>query len=96
MNSAQEPVRVCLNVLGRVQGVFFRASTVARAHDLGLTGWVRNRDDGAVEVVAEGARAEVERLIEWCRRGPPGAQVQRVEIEWQTFQNEFGRFNVKR
>jgi acylphosphatase len=96
MNTAQDPVRVCVKVLGRVQGVFFRASTVARAYDLGLTGWVRNRDDGAVELIAEGPRAEVERLIEWCRRGPPGAQVQRVEIDWQAFTNEFRQFSVKR
>jgi acylphosphatase len=96
MNSAQDRVRAYVKIIGRVQGVFFRASTVAQAQDLALTGWVKNCDDGSVEVVVEGARAEVDKLIEWCRRGPPGAQVQRVDVEWQSFQNQFRQFSIRR
>jgi acylphosphatase len=76
----QERVRVHLRVTGRVQGVFFRASTRDEADRLGLAGWVRNRDDGAVELEAEGPRGQVERLVEWCRRGPPAARVRGVEV----------------
>ncbi|UCD12008.1 MAG: acylphosphatase [Nitrospinaceae bacterium] len=63
---------------GRVQGVFFRASAEARARELGLAGWVRNRDDGRVEAHAEGPQASLLEFVEWCRQGPPAAQVTRV------------------
>jgi acylphosphatase len=96
MKGTPDSVRVSVNISGRVQGVFFRASTVSQAQHLGLTGWVRNREDGSVELVVEGARAEVDQLLEWCRRGPPGAQVKRVDVEWQSFQNEFRQFSVRR
>jgi acylphosphatase len=96
MKGASNSVRVAVSVSGRVQGVFFRASTVARARELGLTGWVRNCEDGSVAVVAEGGRAEVDKLLEWCRRGPSGAQVERVDVDWQSCQNEFHQFNIRR
>ena len=70
-----------LRVHGRVQGVFYRAWTVATAEALGLRGWVRNRRDGSVEIVAAGADEALERLIEHCRRGPPAARVERVDVE---------------
>jgi acylphosphatase len=65
---------------GRVQGVFFRdtARRVAREH--GVAGWIRNRDDGAVEAVFEGPAHRVERMIDWARRGPRGADVDELEI----------------
>jgi acylphosphatase len=96
MNAEQDRIRVYLKVSGRVQGVFFRASTAARAQDLGVTGWVRNHHDGTVEVVAEGKRAAVDQLLVWCRQGPPGARVEHLEIEWQLFRDEFRQFSVKR
>ena len=67
--------RVKLRVTGRVQGVYYRASTRDRARELGLVGWVRNTSDGAVEIEAQGPPEAVEALIEWCRRGPPAARV---------------------
>lgn len=72
-------IRVHLRVRGRVQGVFFRGSAQAEAARLGLRGWVRNRSDGSVELVAEGEAAAMEGLLDWCRRGPSGAQVTGVE-----------------
>jgi acylphosphatase len=66
-------------VHGRVQGVFFRDSTRRRAQQEGLAGWVRNRRDGAVEAVFEGDPEAVERLVRFCREGPRGAEVERVE-----------------
>jgi acylphosphatase len=53
------------------------------ARRLGIRGWVRNRPDGKVELVAEGAKREVEKLIAWCHHGPPGALVQRVQVQWE-------------
>jgi DNA ligase D-like protein (predicted 3'-phosphoesterase) len=68
-------------VSGKVQGVFFRDSTVARAHELGVLGWVRNADDGTVEVHAEGPAPAVDELVAFLEEGPPGARVETVEVE---------------
>jgi acylphosphatase len=72
--------RVRARISGRVQGVFFRASCAGRARALGLSGWVRNASDGGVEAVFEGEDAGVESMLAWCRRGPPYAEVDRVEV----------------
>ena len=69
-----------LQIEGRVQGVGFRWSLHAEAVALGLDGWVRNRGDSSVELVAAGADDFVKRLIEDCRRGPPSARVTAVEV----------------
>ena len=69
-------------VRGSVQGVFFRAETRDRARSLGLAGWVRNAADGTVEAAFEGDDERVASMIEWCRRGPPGARVEDVEVHW--------------
>jgi acylphosphatase len=67
-------------VTGRVQGVGFRFSTIERARSLGLGGWVRNRADGSVEAVFEGPPERVRSMVDWCRRGPRGARVERLEV----------------
>lgn len=67
-------------VHGFVQGVGFRWSTLHEARRLGVAGWVRNRDDGSVEVVAEGAEASVDALVAWLHHGPRSASVSRVEV----------------
>jgi acylphosphatase len=67
-------------VSGRVQGVFFRATCARLARDAGVGGYVRNRADGRVEAAFEGADDAVDRLVEWCRRGPEMARVEHVEI----------------
>jgi acylphosphatase len=67
-------------VHGSVQGVFFRDSTRQRARQHGVTGWVRNNWDGTVEAVFEGEPEAVDRLVEFCRQGPRGAEVERVEV----------------
>jgi acylphosphatase len=92
----KDAVRVHLRINGRVQGVYFRASTVEQARRLGLTGWVMNCPDSSVEVVAEGEREELEKLIHWCRKGPPGALVKEVRSEWENSTDEFHSFFVKR
>jgi acylphosphatase len=73
-------VRRRIVVRGRVQGVFFRDTTRRRAESLGVAGWARNRDDGAVEVVAEGEPEAVDRLVEFLREGPRRAEVSGVEV----------------
>jgi len=74
--------RIHILVFGDVQGVFFRAGTVSEAKRLGLTGWVRNNPDGSVELVAQGGRPQLEKLLEWCAHGPEGASVSKIEHGW--------------
>ena len=67
-------------VQGQVQGVYFRDSVRQLARELGVSGWIRNRPDGAVEAALEGAPDAVERIIEWSHQGPLGARVDQVEV----------------
>ena len=87
-------VRAHVYVTGSVQGVFFRAETSDLAHRLNLGGWVRNRSDGRVEAVFEGERDAVEKAVDFCRRGPPGASVQDLEIRWEDWKGEFRGFEI--
>ena len=96
MEKTEILARVHLLIEGRVQGVFFRASAQAEASRLGLTGWVRNRLHGAVEIVAEGERKKLDDWIAWCRHGPRGAEVENVQIEWEEFSGEFSAFRITR
>ncbi|MGH3316332.1 MAG: acylphosphatase [Nocardioidaceae bacterium] len=73
-------VRQRVVVHGRVQGVLFRDSCLQQATVHEVSGWVRNRADGAVEAVFEGEREAVETLTAWCRRGPRHAQVERIDV----------------
>jgi len=85
-----------LLIVGRVQGVFYRASTLEQAQGLNLTGWVKNLADGSVEVVAEGSRHALEDLLEWCKRGPPAAEVEHVSARWGPHRGEFRTFLIAR
>jgi acylphosphatase len=72
--------RVNLVITGRVQGVFFRASTQQKARELKINGWVKNLVDGRVEVMAQADADALEHFIDWCRHGPANARVDHVEI----------------
>lgn len=90
-------VRAHIWVKGRVQGVGFRAHVEYRARQIdGLTGWVRNVGYDIVEAIAEGERANVERLIQAMKEGPRGARVDESKVEWETATGEFVRFGMKR
>ena len=82
-------------VRGRVQGVFFRASTQREAKREGLTGWVANRADGSVEIVVEGEDETLREFLGWVQRGPTGAQIDRVETRWRSFTGEFADFRIQ-
>lgn len=70
-----------LSIHGRVQGVFFRDSMRREAEQLGITGWVRNRNDGSVEAVVQGAPGDVDAMVQWAQRGPQRAEVTAVHAE---------------
>ncbi len=82
-------------VSGNVQGVFFRARTVDRANQLGVKGWVRNTPEGNVEAVFEGDKGRVEAMIEFCRKGPEGAEVKDMEVDWEEYKGEFTGFEIR-
>ncbi len=82
-------------VRGRVQGVFFRAFAQRWAKELNLTGFVRNRPDGAVEAVAEGERANLEKFLGYLKTGPPAARVETVEADWADYTGSFSGFSTQ-
>ena len=79
MESEMSVCKLCL-VSGRVQGVFYRASTVRLATELGVTGYAKNLPDGRVEVLVCGERQAVDTLVEWLWKGPSAARVENVEV----------------
>jgi acylphosphatase len=80
MSASDDHKRVRAVVRGLVQGVSYRAMARREAARLGLSGWVRNRPDGSVELEAQGSADRVEALVAWCRVGPPAAEVSGVEV----------------
>jgi acylphosphatase len=91
-----ESGRARVLISGRVQGVGFRFELRDRAASAGLSGWVRNLADGRVEAVVEGPREHVERVIRWCHRGPDGAWVRQVQVEWEPAAGDFAGFEIER
>jgi acylphosphatase len=82
-------------VYGRVQGVFFRAFVTRWARELGLAGYVRNLPDSTVEVHAEGARQQLEKLVSYLKVGPPGARVSEVVTSWSEYTGNYSSFSVR-
>lgn len=85
-------VRVCVH--GRVQGVFFRASTRDKARSYGIKGWVKNCFDGSVEAVFEGEKDAVDKVVNWCGKGPADAFVKRIDVSWEEYSDEFHEFSI--
>lgn len=83
-----------ITVSGRVQGVFYRASTLEAAQRFGVKGTVRNLRDGRVEVLAEGPPDAMQSLLDWCREGPPSARVDSVSVVEERATGEFPDFDI--
>ncbi len=88
--------RVSILLRGKVQGVFYRASTVTKAQQLAVNGFVRNESDGSVYIEAEGDEGKINELIAWCRIGPPRARVDEVLVETYSTLGSFTDFRVSR
>lgn len=95
MSSNPGDVRLTGIVTGMVQGVNFRWYTQRHALDLDLTGYVRNRSDGAVEFIAEGTREALDRLLDLVRIGSPMSMVENVDAQWGAATGEFRRFEIR-
>jgi acylphosphatase len=88
-------VRAHVFISGRVQGVFFRSEARHEAKRLGVVGWVRNMSDGKVEAIFEGEEKSVKEILEFCKRGPPGASVTDVQVVWESYTGEFRDFEIR-
>ena len=86
--------RVQLFIRGRVQGVFFRAATQREARRLGIVGWVKNRNDGSIELVAEGEEESIKELVNWAGHGPSAARVENVDVRWRGYTGVFAEFRI--
>lgn len=86
--------RAHVYVSGKVQGVYFRASTKDKAHMLGIKGWVKNCMDGGVEAVFEGEKGAVDKIVSWCKKGPPGALVEKIDVCSEAYAGEFEEFSI--
>lgn len=88
--------RVFVIIYGKVQGVWFRATTKEKADKLGIKGWVRNTLDGNVEAIFEGEEKKIKEIIEWCNHGPPLAKVDDIKIKKQPISNNIDQFLIKK
>ena len=95
MNKDIKKVRAHLLIFGRVQGVAFSYYTQDIDQSLGINGWVKNCWDGKVEVVMEGEEDKVKELIDWCYHGPGSAIVEKVDIKWEKYREEFSTFGIR-
>ncbi len=85
---------VAIEISGFVQGVFFRYHAKEFAETIGVTGWVRNQDDGSVHIEAEGDEEQLNRLIAWCGHGPRGASVDKVETSYSPTLQQYSGFKI--
>lgn len=88
-------IRVSLIITGKVQGVAFRYYARNMANQLGVYGWIRNTQEGSVELTIEGKRKNINQMIEWCKKGPKTANVENVIINTEPYKGEFVEFNIR-
>lgn len=87
--------KIILKIYGRVQMVMYRDSARRQAIKLNLTGWVMNKPDGMVELIAEGEKENLKQFIDWCYNGSILAKVDKIDIDWQEATGQFKKFNIK-
>lgn len=92
MKPLDQTETVYAHVTGRVQGVGYRIATVRRAHLVGARGWVQNNEDGSVEALIQGTPDQVDQMLAWMHKGPPGAHVREITHERRFIDRRFDRF----
>lgn len=86
---------VHLKITGKVQGVFYRKSAKIEADLLGIGGWIKNLKDGSVEASAGADKPKLEEFVAWCKKGPPFAKVENVEVEWKDTDSGYSEFEIR-
>ncbi len=89
-------MQVRIIVSGYVQGVFFRHSAKQQAEQLDLVGWVKNNPDGSVEALAQGEKKALDDFINWCKKGPSFAKVEKIEVKWNEKSENYDQFEIIR
>ncbi|MGB6881743.1 MAG: acylphosphatase [Microgenomates group bacterium] len=92
---ADKIIRAHIFIEGRVQGIFYRVWILRQAQHIGLTGWVKNLEDGRVEAVFEGPKSKVEKMVKECHKGPRLAGVKHIEVIWEKATGELDTFEIK-
>ena len=87
--------RAHITIYGLVQGVFFRANTSRAAREIGLKGYVKNMPDGTVNIIAEGPKGKIDKLIDYCKKSPGASQVLKFDVKFEKPKNEFDGFEVR-
>ena len=87
-------MRIRAKFYGRVQGVFFRANTKEKASELNLNGWVKNKEDGSVEMVVDGEEDSIQALLNWCKKGPGISRIDRINILKENKKGKFSGFEI--
>ncbi|PIR70606.1 MAG: acylphosphatase [Candidatus Niyogibacteria bacterium CG10_big_fil_rev_8_21_14_0_10_42_19] len=87
--------RANINIIGIVQGVNFRHEVKNHANRLGITGWIKNENNGSLSMVVEGEEEKLEHLIDWCKSGPSFARVKDVEVKFDEATGEFKNFEIR-
>ncbi|MGE0087410.1 MAG: acylphosphatase [Desulfococcaceae bacterium] len=90
----EKKLRTHVIISGRVQGVCFRAETQRAAQYYGVTGWVRNKNDGTVEAVFEGTENNIVSMLEWCKKGPSRSLVEKTDVSWEDYTGQFSQFRI--
>lgn len=91
-------MKKCLHLIisGTVQGVYYRASTQNQAQSLDLKGWVRNLNNGNVEVTAYGEEENLKKLLDWCHQGPKFSKVESIQVNWMEEKSDFKGFIIEK
>ena len=89
-----QKTRVHIFISGKVQGVFFRQFIQEKVQELGLVGWVKNLADGRVEVLIEGDREKIDKILIYLKQGPPLSKVEGIDIGYEKYQGEFKDFSI--
>ena len=85
---------VQISIRGRVTGVYFRASAQREAKRLGITGWVRGRNDASIEILAEGEEDAIKELVSWAHHGPSAARVENVDVRYRSYSGDYSDFRI--
>ncbi len=83
-----------LKITGKVQGVFYRDSSREKAQQLGLSGYAKNMQDGSVEALVQGEESAIKAFVDWAAQGPPSAEVENVEVKWQSPGDTLSGFDI--
>ena len=91
----EEKIRAHIFASGKVQGVWYRESARKKTEKMSITGWIKNLSDGRVEAIFEGSKGNVEKMVNWARKGPIWAKIEALDVVWEDCLGEFEGFEIR-